>query len=80
MTKSHMADVQSHPSSAPTPEMVLRDALRNAGKYSAVVVVAMDSETDEVGVMWSEQTVERLAYLERTLGVAVTQTMCDGEA
>jgi putative lipoic acid-binding regulatory protein len=71
-----MAVIANHPSAAPTPEMVLRDA--QAGRYSAVVVIAMDAETDEVDVMWSTQSAERLAYLERALGVAVTRAMCGG--
>ena len=79
MTKKNTADVQSHPSAALTPEMMLRDALRDAGTYSAVVVIAMYAETDEVGVMWSTQTIERLAYMARVLDMAVTRMMGDDE-
>ena len=79
MTKPHMADIANHPSAAPTPEMVLRDAKRDAGRYSAVVVIAMDSATEEVDVMWSSQTIERLAFLERTLGAYVIRAMFEFE-
>ncbi len=79
MTQTHSADIANHPSAAPTPEMVLRDALRDAGTYSAVVVVAMDAESEEVEVSWSTQTVERLAFLERTLGAYVIRAMFEGD-
>lgn len=79
MAKPHMADIKNHPSAAPTPEMVLRDALREAGKYSSVVVIAMDAKSEEVEVSWSTQTVERLAFLERTLGAYVIRAMFDGD-
>jgi len=69
------AVIANHPSAAPTPEMVLRDALGEAGTYSAVVVIAMDADTDVVDVMWSTQTIERLAYMARVIDTAVTQMM-----
>ena len=69
------AVIANHPSAAPTPEMVLRDALRDASNYSSVVVIAMDAKSEEVEVSWSTQTVERLAFLERTLGAYVIRAL-----
>ena len=76
MTKPHMANIATHPSAAPTPEMVLRDALRDAVfQYSGIVLGAMDAKGEAMEASWSTQTVERLAFLERTLGAYLIRAL-----
>lgn len=64
------AIVKNHPSSELSPEMLLREWVRDVDKYKGILIIGLTEEGATTA--WSHMTTAEITYLERSLGATIT--------